>query len=207
MRYRRGPFARSISRRMPASHRGLRGARDAPDVARSFRGCEREGERLSSSAGSAAGDPAGPPRQFCVEPDSHRHGDYSDVVPGRHDARGRDAGRSLLGAISTYRRNEPAASFTALGRVPRERRGVSYFLFRAGLLSSVGRVREAEAALTEVGQADPKSGRSPPCAPASRWCATLRTRCCVWPIQGPSGKTIPRGKRCPPAGIPSDVYP
>jgi hypothetical protein len=34
-------------------------------------------------------------------------------------------GTYFFTAISTYRRNEPAASFTALGRVPRERRGVS----------------------------------------------------------------------------------
>ena len=39
-----------------------------------------------------------------------------------------------------------------------EQRGGAYFLLRAGLLLSVGRVREAEAALAEAERADPRSG-------------------------------------------------
>ena len=64
----------------------------------------------------------------------------------------------LREAASAYRRNDLATAFTALDRVPRGARGGAYFLLRAGLLLSVGRVREAEAALAEAEHADPKSG-------------------------------------------------
>ena len=69
----------------------------------------------------------------------------------------RDAA-ALREAASAYRRNDLATAFTALDRVPRGARGEAYFLLRAGLLLSVGRVREAEAALAEAEHADPKSG-------------------------------------------------
>ena len=65
---------------------------------------------------------------------------------------------ALREAASAYRRNDLAGAFTALERVPRGERGGTYFLLRAGLLLSVGRVREAEVALAEAERADPKSG-------------------------------------------------
>ena len=69
----------------------------------------------------------------------------------------RDAA-ALREAASAYRRNDLAGAFTALDRVPRGARGGAYFLLRAGLLLSVGRVREAEVALAEAERANPKSG-------------------------------------------------
>ena len=69
----------------------------------------------------------------------------------------RDAA-ALREAASAYRRNDLAGAFTALDWVPRGARGGAYFLLRAGLLLSVGRVREAEAALAEAEHADPRSG-------------------------------------------------
>ncbi len=65
---------------------------------------------------------------------------------------------ALRDAASAYRRNDLAGAFTALDRVPRGERGWAYFLLRAGLLMSVGRVREAEVALAEAERADPRSG-------------------------------------------------
>ncbi|MDQ3774331.1 MAG: hypothetical protein M3461_08215 [Pseudomonadota bacterium] len=63
------------------------------------------------------------------------------------------AGR--LPPIATTSRQRPSPRFGAcLGKDA----GSPYFLFRVGLLPSVGRVREAEALLTEAGQADPISG-------------------------------------------------
>jgi tetratricopeptide (TPR) repeat protein len=73
--------------------------------------------------------------------------------PERHAA-------ALREAASAYRRNDLAGAFTALDRVPRRKRGGAYFLLRAGLLLSVGRVREAEVALAETEHADPRSGRA-----------------------------------------------
>ncbi len=72
-------------------------------------------------------------------------------VPERHAA-------ALRAAASAYRRNDLAATFAALERVPRGERGVSYFLFQTGLWLSIGRVGEAEGALAEAERADPRSG-------------------------------------------------
>jgi len=69
----------------------------------------------------------------------------------------RDA-TALREAASAYRRNDLAGAFTALDRVPRGARGGAYFLLQAGLFLSIGRVREAEAALAEGERVDPRSG-------------------------------------------------
>jgi hypothetical protein len=139
-------------------------------------------------------------------------------VPGRHDARGRDAGRPgpRRGAASAYRRNEPAAS---LHRAPA--RG-SDFLFRAGLLlasagferprrprprprrparnpggsplgSGIALVRDSQdkaLRLADAGAAFARVLRSPSLFPPAS-----------------CGRSIPRGKRCPPTGIPSGRLP
>jgi FecR-like protein len=85
---------------------------------------------------------------------------------------------ALREAASAYGRNDLATAFIALDRVPRGARGGAYFLLRAGLLLSVGRVREAEAALAEAEHADPRSGGLLRCARLSRWCETKKTRRC-----------------------------
>ena len=84
---------------------------------------------------------------------------YPPLIDLQHIERGPERhAAALREAASAYRRNDLAGAFTALDRVPRGERGGTYFLLRAGLLMSVGRVPEAEAALAEAEHTDPKSG-------------------------------------------------
>jgi len=61
-------------------------------------------QRLSSSVGSAAGDPVGPPRQFRVQSEPHRHGVPS--TSGRTDLRPSvgEAGSSDVATLNFSRR-------------------------------------------------------------------------------------------------------
>ena len=111
---------------------------------------------VRSGEGALARPGQAPERRVLVKP--REAVEWALYYPPLVDPRPESYPPALRAALSAYRANDLPAAFAALERVPARDRDGRYFLLRAGLLLSVGRVSKAEADLTEAERADPKSG-------------------------------------------------
>ena len=111
---------------------------------------------VRSGEGALARPGQAPERRVLVKP--REAVEWALYYPPLVDPRPESYPPALRAALSAYRANDLPAAFAALERVPARDRDGRYFLLRAGLLLSVGRVAKAEADLAEAERADPKSG-------------------------------------------------
>ncbi|MGH8578033.1 MAG: FecR domain-containing protein, partial [Gammaproteobacteria bacterium] len=111
---------------------------------------------VRSGEGALARPGQAPVRRVVVKP--REAVEWALYYPPLVDPRPESYPPVLRATLSAYRVNDLPAAFAALERVPARDRDGRYFLLRAGLLLSVGRVAKAEADLGEVERADPKSG-------------------------------------------------
>ena len=111
---------------------------------------------VRSGEGALARPGQAPERRVLVKP--REAVEWALYYPPLVDPRPESYPPALRAALSAYRANDLPAAFAALDRVPARDRDGRYFLLRAGLLLSVGRVAKAEADLAKAERADPKSG-------------------------------------------------
>ncbi|HBP88487.1 MAG TPA: TonB-dependent receptor, partial [Nitrospiraceae bacterium] len=65
----------------------------------------------------------------------------------------------IRSALESYRQNDLSGALSQLESIPEARRDVQFYLLRAGLLLSVGRVEQARADLAEARRLEPGNGR------------------------------------------------
>ena len=112
--------------------------------------------QVASGEGALARPGQAPERRVLVKP--REAVEWALYYPPLVDPRPESYPPALRATLSAYRANDLPAAFAALERIPTRDRDGRYFLLRAGLLLSVGRVAKAEADLAEAERADPKSG-------------------------------------------------
>jgi tetratricopeptide (TPR) repeat protein len=111
--------------------------------------------QVASGEGALARPGQAPKRRVVVRP--REVVEWALHYPPLIDLRPEAYPEGLRGVLSAYRGNDVPGALAALEQVPAGGRDGRYFLLRAGLLLSVGRIAKAEAALADADLADPKS--------------------------------------------------
>jgi tetratricopeptide (TPR) repeat protein len=111
--------------------------------------------QVGSGEGALARPGQAPERRVVVRP--REAVEWALHYPPLIDLRPEAYPERLRGVLSAYRGNDVPGALAALEQVPAGGRDGRYFLLRAGLLLSVGRIAKAEAALADAELADPKS--------------------------------------------------
>lgn len=111
--------------------------------------------QVASGEGAIAHPGQAPERRIMVRP--REAVEWALHYPPLIDLRPEAYPEGLRSALSAYRGNDVLGALAALEQVPAGGRDGRYFLLRAGLLLSVGRVAKAEAALADAELADPRS--------------------------------------------------
>ena len=115
--------------------------------------------QVGSGEGALAHPGQAPERRIVVRP--REAVEWALHYPPLIDLRPEAYPEGLRSVLSAYRGNDVSAALAALEQVPAGGRDGRYFLLRAGLLLSVGRVAKAEAALADAERADPRSSGVP----------------------------------------------